>query len=147
MNKIFFIFLWVLEVGNVSAQADDNTLVLGTYALPDSGFQTASFTACPLYKYPSKKTNTSYFIPNSVTEIATGAFDSATNLNTLTFSNNTIIIRSNTFKNSELTTVIINESTNINNIDLYVGTNQPFYGNKSNVNVSVNTKILFGIFI
>ena len=96
-----------------------------------------------LYKYPSKKTNTSYFIPNSVTEIATGAFDSATNLNTLIFSNNRIIIRSNTFKNSELTTVIINESTNINNIDLYVGTNQPFYG-KSNVDVSVNTKILFG---
>lgn len=97
-----------------------------------------------LYKYPSKKTNTSYFIPNSVTEIATGAFDSATNLKTLIFSNNRIIIRSNTFKNSELTTVIINESTNINNIDLYVGTNQPFYGNKSNVTVTINTKTLVG---
>ena len=96
-----------------------------------------------LYKYPSKKSNTSYTIPSSVREIASGAFDSASNLNTLTFSNNTIIIRSNTFKNSALTTVIINESTNINNIDLYVGTNQEFYG-KSNVTVSINTKTLLG---
>lgn len=55
MNKLFFILLWVLAVGNVSAQEDDNTPVLGTYALPDSGFQTASFSACPLYKFPSKK--------------------------------------------------------------------------------------------
>ena len=55
MKKIFFILLWVLVAGTISAQADDNTPVLGTYALPDSGFQTASFSACPLYKYPSKK--------------------------------------------------------------------------------------------
>jgi len=64
-------------------------------------------------------------------------------LTTITFSNNNCIVGSNSFKNSALTTVIINESTNIYNIDLYVGTNQPFYG-KSNVNVSVNTKILVG---
>ena len=96
-----------------------------------------------LYKYPSNKLGSSYIIPSSVTEIANGAFDSATNLTSLTFSNNNCIIRSNSFKNSALTTVIINVSTNINNIDLYVGTNQPFYG-KLNVNVSVNTKILFG---
>ena len=55
MNNFLFIFLLVLVAGNVSAQSDDNTPVLGTYALSDSGFQTASFSACPLYKYPSKK--------------------------------------------------------------------------------------------
>ena len=104
-----------------------------------------------LYKYPSNKLGSSYIIPSNVTEIANGAFDSATNLTSLTFSNNNCIIGLNSFKNSALTTVIINVSTtdtinvstNINNIDLYVGANQPFYG-KSNVNVSVNTKILFG---
>ena len=96
-----------------------------------------------LYKYPSNKSNTSYVIPATVRVIANGAFDNATNLTSLTFSNNNCIVGSNSFKNSALTTVIINESTNINNIDLYVGTNQPFYG-KSNVNVSVNTKILLG---
>lgn len=96
-----------------------------------------------LYKYPSNKPGSSYVIPATVRVIADGAFDNATYLTSITFSNNNCIIGSNSFKNSALTTVIINESTNINNIDLYVGTNQPFYG-KSNVNVSVNTKILLG---
>ena len=96
-----------------------------------------------LYKYPSHKQGSSYVIPATVRLIADGAFDNATNLTTITFSNNNCIVGSNSFKNSALTTVIINESTNIYNIDLYVGTNQPFYG-KSNVNVSVNTKILVG---
>jgi hypothetical protein len=55
MNKVLFLLLWVVSIGNVSAQSDADIPVLGTYALPDSGFQTASFSACPLYKYPSKK--------------------------------------------------------------------------------------------
>jgi len=55
MNRAFFLLLWLFITGNVSAQSDADIPVLGTYALPDSGFQTASFSACTLYKYPSKK--------------------------------------------------------------------------------------------
>lgn len=55
MNRAFFLLLWLFIAGNVSAQSDADIPVLGTYALPDSGFQTASFSACTLYKYPSKK--------------------------------------------------------------------------------------------
>jgi len=55
MNKVLLLLLWVVSVGNVFAQSDADIPVLGTYALPDSGFQTASFSACPLYKHSSKK--------------------------------------------------------------------------------------------
>lgn len=121
-----------------------------------------------LYKYPSNKgTNilkngnyiftpdTSYTIPNTVTEIATGAFDGAIYLKTVII--NTIVfnktfspygykltkIGSNAFKNSGLINVILANSYNVGDIDLYVGTNQPFYG-KSNVTVSIYNKTLSG---
>lgn len=55
MKKLFIGFLCVLFAEIVTAQTDDYAPVLGTYTLPDSGFHTASFSACPLYKFPSKK--------------------------------------------------------------------------------------------
>ena len=117
-----------------------------------------------LYKYPSKKTGSSYTIPDTVTEIARGAFDEAINLNTVTLNTFTFVnlsllgivrkvktltnIGSNAFKNSGLTNgltnVILANSININDIELYIGTNQPFYG-KSNVTVSSSNKVLSGV--
>lgn len=67
MIKLYCILFLVLVIGNVSAQINAETPVLGTYALPDSGFQTASFSACPLYKYPAKKSPIIEHLPMNAT--------------------------------------------------------------------------------
>jgi len=123
-----------LSEQNRTLRVDDNILFNENYSI--------------LYKYPAQSSRTTYEIPSTVTMISTSAFDSASSLTSVTIATNNITIFPNAFKNSALTDVIINESTNIsyvdNSIDLYIGPNQLFYG-KHNVYVRIITKILTGV--
>lgn len=67
-----------------------------------------------LKRYPAGKTATSYAIPNSVTEIETGAFSGCTNLNSITIPNSMTKITTWTFVGcTSLTSVTIPDSVTI----------------------------------
>jgi hypothetical protein len=69
MNKVKFFIICLVYLGNASAQEAVEPPVIGLYALPDSGYQAASFSACSLYKFPSKKSPILDQIPMNSTVI------------------------------------------------------------------------------
>lgn len=67
MKKLILLVILFTFAGYSFAQSEVESPVIGLYALPDSGYQTASFSACSLYKFPSKKSPVLDQIPMNAT--------------------------------------------------------------------------------
>jgi hypothetical protein len=67
MNKLILLLSFFTLAECCFAQPEGEPPVIGLYALPDSGYQAASFSACSLYKFPSKKSPILDQIPMNAT--------------------------------------------------------------------------------
>ena len=97
-----------------------------------------------LIQYPIANTITSYAIPSGVTNIENYAFQGAVNLVNITVPPSVTNIGSNTFQDaSGLTSVIFQESTNLSNLNVNVGSGKTFF-DASNVSISISTQVFNG---
>jgi len=147
--------------GLTSVTIPDSVTSIGYYAFPWSTLTAINVDAAntayssqddvlynkdktTLIYYPGRKTTVSFTIPNSVTNIGTGAFSGCTNLNSVTIPNNVTSIGDNAFSDCtglaeiNFNATALADFTNSNNVFFNAGLN----ANGITVNIGANvTKI------
>jgi len=129
----------VSSLTSINVDSDNSTYSSDGVALFDK-------TTNTLIQYPNGNPNALYTIPNPVpngsntdTTIGAYAFQGKSNLRSIIIPASVTHIVSTAFNYSDITTVILENSTSLTTLNLITGSNQSFYGAIGPVTISVGT--------